>query len=209
MRVSIHAVGPIYTNCYVVQDEGTGKTAVIDPGGVSEELFEQLDRIGKENIVYILLTHFHFDHIMGVKRLKERYGTTVAIHESEKNGLSDPALNGLDSFGYGWQVLPEADMTFKDGDVLEVGDLSFKVMHTPGHTMGSCCFICENAIFSGDTLFRMGMGRTDLPTGNPQKLYNSLLRLFRLDGNYDVYPGHDAKTTLDYERLNNGYNVEE
>ena len=205
MRVSVHGVGPLYVNCYVVQDEGTGRAAIIDPGGVSEELLEQIDRIGTDKIDYILLTHFHFDHILGAARLHIKTGAPVAIHRLEEKGLDDPALNGLDGFGFSSSATIKADMTYDEGDTFVVGDLTLRVMHTPGHTVGSSCFVCENAIFSGDTLFCESVGRTDLPTGNQRDILRSVNRLCQMDGDYDVYPGHDCKTTLSHERAHNPY----
>ena len=205
MRISIHQVGPIYVNCYVVSDEGTGETVVIDPGGVSEELLEQLDSIGAERIKYILLTHMHFDHTMGVNRVRDETGAKVLIHKLEEEGLHDPALNGVDAFGFRTGVLPRADGTFEDGDIIEFGDSKLRVMHTPGHSAGSCCFIGDGVIFSGDTLFNMSAGRTDLATGSVLQLRESLRRLAALKGDYDVYPGHEDKTTLAYERKHNPY----
>lgn len=206
MRISIHQVGPFYVNCYVVSDEGTGETAVIDPGGVSDELLMQLDSIGKERIKYILLTHFHFDHIMGVTRLKKIIpGARLLIHSSEAEGLRDPELNGADEFGMVINSMPPADGTFEDGDIIELGDSRLRVMHTPGHTAGSCCFIGDGVIFTGDTLFNMDIGRTDLPTGSMAQLVKSLGALAALEGDYDLYPGHEDKTTLSFEREHNPY----
>lgn len=208
MRISTHGCSIVFTNCYFVQDEGTGKTAIIDPGEFTSEMREQIDRIGASNIEYILLTHCHFDHILGAAELHEYTGAPIAIHVSEEKALCDPNINGMNYFSVDGVVLPRANVTFEEGDHFEVGDLSFEVLHTPGHSAGSCCFMCEDVMFSGDTLFYDSVGRTDLPTGSYNTLKKSLRRLTELDRDYRVYPGHGNPTKLSFEIENNPYFIE-
>ncbi|MBQ4313211.1 MAG: MBL fold metallo-hydrolase [Clostridia bacterium] len=208
MRVSTYVTGMLFTNCYFVQDEGTGKTVMIDPGNFTDEMKGHIDRIGKENIEYILLTHCHFDHTLGAIAAQEYTGAPIAIYEGDAAGLSDQVGAGLQSFWMSAPQLPAADVTFADGECIEIGDTTIRVMHTPGHTAGSCCFICEDCIFSGDTLFFESCGRTDLPTGSPKDMLASLIKLSEIPGEYSVYPGHGEKTTLSHERKNNPYMVQ-
>jgi len=206
MRISNYVCGPLGVNTYIVQDEGTGKAVIIDAAELIDEMKEHIDRIGKENITAILLTHCHFDHTLGAAALRDYTGAPVMIHSLEGDWVDDPQKNCVKYFMMAaGAVFPKPDKIFHDGDVIEAGDLSLKVMHTAGHSPGSCCFIAENVIFSGDTLFQCSAGRTDLPGGNSRHLRQSLAKLMALDGEYKVYPGHDAPTTLSYERRNNPF----
>lgn len=205
MRLSTHVVTDFYTNCYVLQDEGTGRTAIIDPGEFGDSLREQIDRIGTGYIDYILLTHCHLDHIMGAAELHDYTGAPVAIFSADVPGLSDPFINCMSFFGTMQGKMPQADIILHDGDTLQLGDLTIKIIHTPGHTIGSACFAVEDTIFSGDTLFRESCGRIDLPTGSSSQLVASLHKLAELEGDYKVYSGHGEPTTLEYERHNNIY----
>lgn len=206
MRISNYVCGPLMSNCYIVQDEGTGKAVIIDAGECIDELREHIDRIGKDNICAILLTHCHFDHTMGAARLREYTGAPLMIHTSEGDWVDDPARNGVKYFmAAADAVFPKPDRLLSSGDIITAGDLSIEVMHTPGHSPGSCCFIAGDCIFSGDTLFCCGVGRTDLPGGSSAHLMRSLGRLAELEGDMRVYPGHGEPTSLSYERSNNPY----
>lgn len=194
------------SNCFIVQDEGTGKAVIIDAGECMDELREHIDRIGKDNITAILLTHCHFDHTMGASELREYTGAPLMIHSAEGEWVDDPARNSVKYFmAAASAVFPKPDKLLHNGDVITVGDLSVKVMHTPGHSPGSCCFIAEDCIFSGDTLFCRGVGRTDLPGGNSAHLLRSLGNLAAMEEDFRVYPGHGEPTSLSYERSNNPY----
>ncbi len=206
MRISSYVSGPLGSNCYIVQDEGTGKAVIIDAGEFFDEIREHIDMIGRENITAILLTHCHFDHTMGAAELRDYTGAPLMIHYQEKDWVDDPAKNGVRYFMMAKSCrFPAPDGVFHDGDIIEAGDLAVKVMHTPGHSPGSCCFAAENVIFSGDTLFNNGAGRTDLPGGNSAHIRQSLSKLAALDGDTRVYPGHGAPTTISYEREYNPY----
>ncbi len=206
MRISVHDVcGFFHTNCYVIQDEGTGRTAIIDPGEACESLLEQIEHIGKECIDYILLTHCHIDHIKGVAQLHRLTGAPIVIHTDDAAGLGDNFINGAEEFGINLKDNPTADILVKGGDTLTLGDITLGVIHTPGHTQGSVCYTAEGVIFSGDTLFRMSCGRVNLPTGSGAQMLASLKKLAALEGDYKVYPGHSEPTTLDFERKRNYY----
>jgi len=181
---------------------------VIDPGEITEEMYEQLTRIGPQRVKYILLTHCHFDHILGADELRRFTGAPIAIHKSEERAMQDSRLNGMAIFGIPSQRLCKPDILFWDEDTFEVGDLTFRVMYTPGHSAGSSCFVCDDVIFTGDTLFRDSVGRTDLPTGSYQTLLKSLKKFLQLPKDYVLYPGHGNRTTLSYERENNPYMIE-
>ncbi len=201
MTIQTFEMGSIGTNCYVVSDD-KGNCAIVDCDGNTTALFHY---IAQNNLKpsHILLTHGHFDHIGAVEEVKEKYGCVVCACDKEIPLLSDPSLNASNMSPRALSISP--DVTVKEGDTIEVGDLKFKVIETPGHTLGSVCFIIENAILSGDTLFLGSCGRVDFPTGDPKAMMASLQRLKNLQGDYVVYPGHGPATSLDYERRTNPF----
>lgn len=187
------------TNTYVVTDEETGETAVVDPGVNDEKLIEKLK---EKPVKFILITHGHFDHIGGVNFVKERTGAKVVVHKEDEEMLNDCEKN------CGENTEPIiADILVEDGSKLMLGNSEITVMHTPGHTKGGVCYIFpqDRVLFSGDTLFKLTAGRTDLYGGNPRTELMSLEKIGELDGDYIVYPGHDDSTTLDFERQYNRY----
>lgn len=187
------------TNTYIITDEETGETAVVDPSLPEEILIEKLN---VENVKYVLLTHGHFDHIGGVNFVKEKTGAKVVIHKEDEEMLCDKNKN------YGTDSTPiYADILVEDGTELMLGKSKITVMHTPGHTKGGVCYIFpdDRIIFSGDTLFRLTAGRTDLYGGDARTELMSLARIAKLEGDYKVFPGHDDATTLNFEREYNRY----
>ena len=193
------------TNTYIVTDDETGDTAVVDPSLPEESLMEELS--GK-NVKYILLTHGHFDHICGAKMVKEKTGAKVVIHKDDEVMLHDVEKNefAINCLGYEFPEV-DADILTADGTEIMLGNSKITVMHTPGHSMGGVCYLFKEdlVMFSGDTLFRLCAGRTDLYGGNGRQELRSLSNIGELEGNYKVYPGHEEETTLDYERENNHY----
>ena len=178
-------------NCYIVQDETTKETMIIDPGSVSELLLQDLDAM-QIKMKYIFLTHCHGDHIGGVKQIKEKFGGQILIHRKDAPGLKDVNINLSTHIGLEPVILQE-DARIDDGDLLHVGDLEFKVIYTPGHTAGSISLYCEKEkmLFSGDTLFRGSWGRTDLPTSSFDDIITSITnKLINLPDDTIVYPGH-------------------
>ena len=188
------------TNCYIIQDEKTKETMVIDPGGEVNKISEMLETL-QANVKYILLTHCHGDHMAGVRELKEKYGGKVLIHIEDEPGLKNPSVNLADYVGLGIVVI-EADSRLNDNDLIHIGDIEFKVLHTPGHTKGGICLYQEDEkiLFSGDTIFRGTWGRTDLPTGSFESVINSITnRIMTLPGDTIIYPGHGKSTMIKEE----------
>ena len=179
MKVTRYTGGPLPTNCYMLTDESTGASAVIDPGFVNASLLKAVE---EADVQAILLTHGHWDHIAGVAEIQKKTGAKLYIDAEDELFLTDSALNlSVELTG---RPLPplKADVTVSDGDVIPLGSLRIHVLHTPGHTIGSCCYVVEGAIFSGDTLFKMSAGRTDFPTGSYPQLLASLTRLCAIPG---------------------------
>lgn len=205
LTVEFLPLGPVQANCYIVTDEASGLSAVIDAGDFNESLKE---KIKNKNVKYIMLTHGHYDHIIGVYDLKQFTGAEVLIHKADADCLFDEKRS-LSYYSYmpGAQKPLTADRLLDEGDTVTLGETEFKVLHTPGHTSGSVCFADEKnrIMFTGDTLFCLTCGRTDLPTGDDYQMYESLKRLKELDGDYTVYTGHNRSTTLSAERVRNRY----
>lgn len=201
MKVISEKFGSMDNNCCLIIDEKTNQSALVDCNEFSKKM---IDMIGDTDLKYILLTHGHFDHIIGVKGVKEKYGAEVVISKEDEAMLSSSKLS-FAAFCNAPQNNVEADVIVKDGDELTLGETKIKVMSTPGHTSGSVCYIAENSIFSGDTLFYCSCGRTDFPSGSPKEMMSSLRKLKALNGDYKVYTGHNNLTTLDFERKNNPY----
>ena len=203
MKILKYTLGVCAANCYVVNDEKSGKACLIDAPEYDDKILNVISSKGL-SLEYIILTHGHFDHILGANAFREKTGAKIIVHELETEYLKNPDKS-LTSLQGGEIVL--ADILLKDNDVLTFGDISFRVIHTPGHSKGSSCFICENEkiIFSGDTLFKNGIGRFDLYGGNYNTLMESLQKLKSINENYTIYPGHGDNTTLENEITMNPY----
>jgi len=187
------------SNCYILGDEGEG--AVIDPGVGYKEIVQVLEA-QKLALKYIILTHAHIDHILHMEELLGACGGRVVIHEEDAPLLGNAMLNGSVLFGLN-KIFREADVRVKDGDSLELGGVRLQILHTPGHTPGSICVKVGDSLFSGDTLFKLGVGRTDLGAGDQTRLMNSLKKLMKLNDQLQVYPGHGSATDIGFERNNN------
>ncbi len=196
----------IFANCYMIIDEATNEAAIIDPGWYGDVIKKYIEK-ENVNLMYVLLTHGHFDHVSGVYGLQHEEGAAVVVHTNDREHLLDPKKSLAEgNFPEPHQPV-KADILVEDGDIIMLGESAIKVMHTPGHTNGSVCYILEDdrVIFSGDTLFCMTAGRTDFWDGSDEKMIASLKKLIALDGDYKVYPGHNRETTLDRERTRNWY----
>ena len=194
MKISYLPLGAYATNCYIAYDEATNRAAVIDPGDQAEDLLKILQDHDL-TVGVILLTHGHFDHTGAVDALREKTGAPVYIHRADL----DPAIcrDALDLNG--------AFNHYDEGDQVTLDSMTFRVLHTPGHTPGSVCLICQDALFAGDTLFAGSCGRTDLPKGNWDDMEKSLKRLYQLEGDFTVLPGHEGLSTLERERQVNPF----
>ena len=186
-------LGAYQTNCYLVWGDDSPSCVVIDPGYEPETVLSEVRKLGK-TLAAILLTHGHFDHVGGVREIAMDVECPVYLCEQD---LSMPQAITAGPLYY--------TNLYGEGDFVELAGLSFKVLHTPGHTPGSVCLMCENVLFSGDTLFWGSCGRTDLPGGNWAAIVKSLKRLADLPGDYNVYPGHGNTTKLSFERKMNPY----
>ncbi|NLU23388.1 MAG: MBL fold metallo-hydrolase [Clostridiales bacterium] len=200
MKVLSLTVGPIMTNCYVLCDEAEKVCFLIDPGDEADRV-EQLVASSGCELKAILLTHGHFDHCTGVAGILLNH-PELPVYINFK----DSAEHKSGSFYMQFPQLPEKNQRYYgEGDQLTLGSLTVTVMETPGHSAGSVCLVVDDVIFSGDTLFRLSCGRTDLAGGSYSDMLRSLGRLGRLEGDYRVYPGHEAATTLADERSGNPY----
>ena len=196
-------VGMIRANCYIIESDSKNAVA-IDPG----DEFKKIDAFLTENgltLKKILLTHGHFDHIGAVKQLQEKYDVEVFIHSEDAPMLTDRIKSLADGMPHFVFTPVEKYSTVAEGDRIELDELVFEVLHTPGHTKGGVCYRCGDALFTGDTLFKMSMGRTDFPGGSLKEIFRSLGRLAGIKENLEVYPGHNETSTLDFERKNNVY----
>jgi len=196
-------VGPFASNCYIVGSESSREGVIIDPGDDAEEILKNVKDSGLD-IKLIILTHGHIDHIGALKEVKETTGAEVAIHTDDAKSLKNQSLARV--FGLSYPPPPPPDRLLKGGDSLDIGDLHFLVLHTPGHSPGGICLLGEGVVFSGDTLFNYGIGRTDMPGGSYSQLMNSIhTKLMILPDNTIVYPGHGPDTTIDTERRSNPF----
>lgn len=205
LKVNQYVVGPVQTNCYVAMNTQTNECFILDPGASAKQLAE---RIRREQCtpVAILLTHGHFDHAGAAEELAEEFGIQIYAHEAEESTLTDSNKNV--SWMMGASETYRADVFVKDGEVLELAGFQIKVLHTPGHTEGGCCYYLpeEEVLFSGDTLFAQSVGRTDLPGGSMSQIVRSIKgKLMTLPDDTVVYPGHNDVTTIETERNYNPY----
>ena len=198
MKIIPLTLGELETNCYILVDEETMEAAVIDPADEAETIRDAVENLGA-TLRYILLTHGHRDHTLAAPALHEMFpDAAVYIHELDKGYV------GIYRYPMD-ELIGDALKFYDEGDTLPLGTLTVEVLLTPGHTGGSVCLKCGKALFTGDTLFAGSMGRIDLPGAQPEKMMSSLARLKKLDGDYDVYPGHMGASTLERERQYNLY----
>ncbi|MDO5292239.1 MAG: MBL fold metallo-hydrolase [bacterium] len=204
LNINRLVLGPVQTNCYIVENEDTKEAIVFDPADNAKEIIKCIEKEGL-TVKGILLTHGHFDHISAADELRAHCGCKLYAHENEEELLKSPELNLSTSFT-GHPVSTNADIYVKDKEELTLAGIKIQVIYTPGHTRGGCCYYFPEhmLLISGDTLFRGTVGRTDFPTGD----YDTLLtfiktRLFELDDEVQVLPGHNDITTIGYEKQYN------
>lgn len=196
-------VGPLATNCYIVGSEATGEGMIIDPGDEGEAILETV-RQEKLDVKLIVLTHGHTDHIGALKEVKEATGAELALHADDMRILNARMSRLLGSGPS--DPVPQPDRFLKDGDYVEIGDLRFLVIHTPGHSPGGICLLGHGILFSGDTLFQYSIGRADFPGSSYAQLLNSIhTKLMVLPDEAIVLPGHGPDTTIGDERRRNPF----
>ncbi len=205
LKIDMMQTGDLAVNTYLIEDTATGEAAVIDIGEYDAAFGAFLRENNVSQLKYILLTHGHFDHICGAVPLKKKYGGEILIHSEDAVCLENPDYSLTNAVEGYTQIPASADRVLSDGDSFMLGETKITVKHTPGHTRGSIMFMTDNEIFSGDTLFRVSMGRTDLPGGSTKTIFKSLREIGQMEGEYDIYPGHGEYTTLSYEKRNNRY----
>jgi len=205
MKIETMVLGPLKTNCYIAYDEETRNAAVIDPAFYPDRILSKLDELGVK-CKYIIFTHAHYDHMLAAQKIIAQTGAKTVCNEKDADALSDIVKCGA---GY----LPEqlfapvkADIRVKDGDTLSLDSLNLTFIHTPGHTPGSMCILCDRYMFSGDTLFYRTIGRWDLPLGDYDVLMNTLkTKIMTIKTDYIVLSGHGERTTLFDEKENNEF----
>lgn len=205
LKINQYVVGPVQTNCYFAINDETKELLVIDPGESPKQLAEKIREEGCTPVA-VLLTHGHFDHATGAEELAAEFGIPIYAYEGEKETLEDSNLNV--SWMIGEQKVFHADVFVKDQQELDLAGFHIRVLFTPGHTRGGCCYYLpyEDVLFSGDTLFCCSVGRSDLPGGSTSELVHSVReKLLTLPERTTVYPGHNDVTTIENERMYNPY----
>ncbi len=206
MRITNLPSGALQANTYLAVDEKTNEGFIVDPGGYNKVLTKEV-KDNDVNIKYIILTHGHSDHICGVNEHKAEFpDAKIVAYKDEEAMLENPNLNQSPGFGVPYST--KADILVSDGDELKVGDVTLKFIHTPGHTEGGMCIYVKEAkaLFSGDTLFRQSIGRTDFPGGSYKEIMDSIRKkLFLLPDDTNVFPGHMGMTSIGFEKENNPF----
>ena len=205
MKIDRFVIGPVGTNCYIVRNEDTDECFVTDPAACPPELVGHIRKEGL-NVKAVLLTHGHFDHIMGIDGFLKEYSVPVYVHEDDLKMMEDPQWNQSAIYTAGYTFAGAAPL--RDGQTLSLAGYDFQVLHTPGHTPGGCCYYVksEGVLFSGDTLFQRSVGRTDFEGSSTKDLIRGIReKLMVLPDDTHVYPGHMGETLIGYEKRENPF----
>lgn len=195
---------PIDNNNYLIIDEETKNAALIDCSSIDDGIDDELEKQGA-NLKYILLTHGHFDHVAGIRPNRFKTNPQIVMNKKDLDWLNK-TNQYLPMFGMPEITIPQIDIFVEDNDTLELGTISIKVLHTPGHTQGGVCYLAENKLFSGDTIFREAVGRCDLEGGNFDQIVESIEnKIFTLPTDTIIYPGHGNTTTVGWEKEHNRF----
>lgn len=209
LNIKTFTVNPLQENCYVISDE-TNECVIIDCGAFTEDERKEItDYISSSGLkpVHLLATHGHFDHNLGIGAIQEAFGVKLKIHRADEQQILSISQQAQDFMGMLINFTPQIDSFLCGGDTIQFGTHTLQCIAAPGHSMGGLLFYCEEekALFSGDTLFRLSIGRTDLPGGSMFMIINSLRQLCQLPDDVVVYPGHGPSTTIGYELAHNPY----
>lgn len=194
-------VGPLENNCFIIADDNTKEALIVDPGDEPDRIIDFVHE-NNLNVKFIVCTHAHFDHVGAVSDIKQKTGAPIIIHHDEQEiyrGTREQAA----LWGFELGEFPKPDMLVSEGDILEIGDLKFEIIHTPGHSPGSICLLGKDILFTGDTVFAGSVGRTDLHGGDTVQLKNSFRRLMSLPEEIKILPGHGPETTIGREKTEN------
>jgi hydroxyacylglutathione hydrolase len=206
MKVHMFTVGKVSTNCYVVSCKETAEAVIIYPAfdrpSEAEEIFGVIDKAFL-NLKFIVNTHGHPDHTCGNGIVKEKFNVPILVHEKDAHFLGETGLSIAHAFGFGGS--PPADVLLQDGDKVKLGNITLKIVHTPGHTLGGISLVGEKKVFTGDTLFKGSIGRMDFPDSSEADMRSSLDKLAHLSDDCVVYPGHGLTTTIGEEKRSNPF----
>ena len=195
---------PIDNNNYLIVDEETKNAALIDCSSIDDRIDEEIEKQGA-NLKYILLTHGHFDHIAGIRPNRFKNNPQIVMHKADLDWLNN-ANQYLPMFGMPEITIPKVEIFVEDGDIIQLGSLEIKVLHTPGHTQGGVCYLVDGNLFSGDTIFREAVGRCDLEGGNFNQIVESIEdKIFTLPPKTVIYPGHGNITSVEWEKEHNRF----
>ena len=203
MLIKNLAVGQLQSNCFIIADDNTKEAIIIDPGDEPDRIIDVV-KGNSLNVRYILCTHAHFDHVGAISDIKDETDAKIVVHKDEGE-IYEGARDQAAFWGYELEPLPEPDMFVQEGDKLEVGDLKFEILHTPGHSPGGLCLYSEDekVVFTGDTLFAGSVGMTDFYGGDMDKLKKSFSRLMSLPPDTKVFPGHGPVSSIRQEKDSN------